>query len=190
MCRVGVSSRNATVSVVLSGLLAVFSSICLAAAPAATDDQIKDLIVVVRSSFDGVPKLGAGIIFGVEADRVYILTANHNVRHGVGTDQHQADEVQVQFKWTPGETLNAKLLNSFDDNLDLAVLVATTNVGSSLHFDWLGSSASLDRGSPVYFIGHPKGNLWEMNVKPAAISKKETARTYFQSDDVAPGNSG
>jgi len=171
-------------------LLAVFSFTCLAAPPGETDEQLKDLVVVVSSKFDGKPKLGAGIIFGTEADRVYILTANHNVRHGVGTEQQQADEVQVQFKWMPGETLKATLLNSFDDNLDLAVLVANVTTGGSLHFDWLGNSASLDRGAAVYFIGHPKGNLWEMTVKPAAISKKETARLYFQSDYVAPGNSG
>jgi hypothetical protein len=185
------SSRRWTATVARhSVLLATVSSTCLVAAPAQTDEQLKDLIVVVNSVFNGNPKLGAGIIFGTEADRVYILTANHNVRHGVGTEQTQADEVQVQFKWRPGETLKAKLLNSFDDNLDLAVLVATASTGGSLHFDWLGNSASLDRGAPVYFIGHPKGNLWEMTVKPAAISKKETARIYFQSDYVAPGNSG
>jgi hypothetical protein len=181
--------RRAVKAVQLSILFAVIFSVCLTAW-ANTDDQLKDLIVVVKSKFDGNLKIGAGIIFGTEPDRVYILTVNHNVRHGVGVEQKQADEIQVQFKWMPGEPLNAKRLNSFDDNLDLAVLVVNTNAGSGLHFDWLGNSESLDRGAEVYFIGHPRGNLWEMTVKPAAISKKESARLYFQSDFVAPGNSG
>jgi hypothetical protein len=39
-------------------------------------------------------------------------------------------------------------------------------------------------------IGHPNGHLWETTVKPAAVSRQEGPRIYFQSELVAPGNSG
>ena len=40
------------------------------------------LVVMVKSTFSGSAKTGAGIIFGYQKDALYIATANHNVRWG------------------------------------------------------------------------------------------------------------
>ncbi len=169
-----------------AGLAAFFA---YAAPLTEVDDRVKDLIVVVRSDFGGGSAMAAGIIFGTEADRTYILTANHNVRRGVA-GQNPAAEIVVQFRWLPGESTPATLLNSFDESLDLAVIAVKQNPGAGLRLDWLGDSDSLSPGDSVFFIGHPKGNLWEATVKPAAVSRHEGPRIYFQSELVAPGNSG
>jgi hypothetical protein len=179
--------RYIGLAILLAGL-----GTALAFAEAATDadDRVKELIVVVRSDFGGTSTVGAGIIFGTESDRIYILTANHNVRRGVA-GENPAVQVVVQFRWLPAETVPATLLNSFDESLDLAVItVARQNLGASLQFDWLGDSDALSPGDSVYFVGHPKGNLWELTVRPSTVSRKDDARIYFQSEFVAPGNSG
>jgi S1-C subfamily serine protease len=80
---------------------------------------------------------GAGIIFGYTASRIYIATANHVVRQGID----EAKNVRAQFRWLPGESIDAKLLEHVDSNLDLAVLVVTDRVETdlkSLPFDQLG----------------------------------------------------
>ncbi|HZT28628.1 MAG TPA: hypothetical protein VFA33_02005 [Bryobacteraceae bacterium] len=103
------------------------------------EEQIKNLVVVVRSAFPrGARDLGAGIIFGAALHRLYILTANHVVRQGVET----AQAVDVEFRWLPGERSGARLLSTADTGLDVAVLsVETAAPPGLLHFDRLGIPA-------------------------------------------------
>jgi len=102
-----------------------------------------------------------------------------------------ADTVSVQVKWLPGERLKATLLDNADAGLDLAVL--SIQVGDSvpdLHYDVLGDPAALQPGEDVYTLGHPNGNLWQMNMKPDAVSSKKLDSIFFQSSFIAPGHSG
>lgn len=175
-------------TVLVSALLAVAVLPSTAKAPAEDAKPIENLVVYVDSKLgDGSEFVGSGIIFGSGPGRLYIVTANHNVRRGADA----AQDVKVQFKWLPGESFKALLLDSFDTDLDLAVLSVTgVDAGSILEFDLLGSSASLVRGDPVYCLGHPNGNRWAMNTKGDELIRKDATKIYFQSSFVNPGVSG
>jgi hypothetical protein len=149
--------------------------------------QLQNLVVVVRAHVDNEDTIGTGIIFGASSTRFYIVTANHTVRMGASA----ADAVSVQVKWLPGQRLKATLLDNADAGLDLAVLsVQAAESSPILHYDVLGSAAAVQEGDDVYTLGHPNGNLWQMNVKPDAVSSKKLNSIYFQSNFIAPGDSG
>ncbi len=149
--------------------------------------QLDDLVVVVRSHLNDEDKIGTGLIFGASATRLYIVTANHNVRTGA-TD---ASTVSLQFKWQPSQRLNATLLDNSDHDLDVAVLsVEAPESLPILHYDILGDPAVLQAGDDVYTLGHPNGNLWQINMKPDAVSSERADRVLFQSTFLAPGHSG
>jgi hypothetical protein len=172
----------------VSASLAVVLLPSWAKAPAEESKPIENLVVYIDSRLgDGSEFVGSGIIFGSGPGRLYIVTANHNVRRGADA----AQDVRLQFKWLPGESFKALLLDSFDNDLDLAVLSVTgVEAGSILEFDLLGSSASLVRGDPVYCLGHPNGNRWAMNTKGDELTRKDASKIYFQSSFVNPGVSG
>jgi hypothetical protein len=155
--------------------------------PAATsnqaEEQIKNLVVVVRSEAGA----GAGIVFGEEPGQLYILTANHVVRRG----GESAKAVDVECRWLPGKRIKAQLLDTADATLDIAVLTAAVTVPANLlHFDRLGDPAKLSRGDAVFSLGHPNGNIWESNVRPDAVSQNDGVHLFFQSDFIRPGHSG
>ena len=82
--------------------------------------KTKQLTVMINATIDGDTRPGAGIIFGLTNNQVYIATANHLVRRGLS----KASEIQVEFQWLPGQPLPAQLLTYYDDRaLDLAVIV-------------------------------------------------------------------
>jgi hypothetical protein len=148
---------------------------------------MEDLIVVVRSHVLNEDRIGTGIIFGASSDRLYIFTANHNVRAGA----NDAESVSVQLKWLPDEHLKATLLQNSDAALDVAVLtVQAPDSTPILHYDVLGDPSSLQPGDDVYSLGHPNGNLWQTNMKPDSVSSTKFDSIYFQSNFIGPGQSG
>jgi hypothetical protein len=158
-------------------------------ASVATEERIKSLIVMITCRLGDKENFGAGIIFGYTASRIYIATANHVVRQGID----EAKNVRVQFKWLPGESIEAKLLGNADSNLDLAVLVVTGRVEidlKSLPFDQLGDSTSVKRGDLVHSIGNPRGQQWRVNVTPDRVSDIVGDTISFESGFIGPGHSG
>ena len=154
-----------------------------------SEERIKPLIVMITCQLGDKESFGAGIIFGYGPSRIYIATANHVVREG--TDA--AKNVRVQFKWLPGESIEAKLLGHADSSLDLAVLVVTDRVETdfrSLPFDQLGDSTSLKRGDSVHSIGNPRGQQWRVNVTPDRVSDSVGDTISFESGFIGPGHSG
>ena len=154
------------------------------------DDPLQ-LVVVITGRLGGVDRLGAGIVVGEGGDRLYIATANHVVRQGGKPVQ----DLRVRFKALPGEALEAKLLDDFDDKLDLAVLsVADLKRRgidvSALPFARLGDLNALTRGSEVYELGHPNGKRWRMNVAPDRFARKTGDWLHFESTFLASGHSG
>jgi hypothetical protein len=76
---------------------------------------------MITSQFsDGVAEAGAGIIFGIENDRLYIATA----AHVVVKEAKPAREVQVQFRGL-NKPVKASLLRHQGQPLDLAALSVT-----------------------------------------------------------------
>ena len=58
------------------------------------------------------------MIVGIRNDRMHIATANHIVRRG----GQEIKDLRVLFDWLPGEWTEAKLLDTNDSTMDLAVL--------------------------------------------------------------------
>src|SRR5215831_13296172 len=82
-------------------------------------EKPKQMTVMINATIDGDTRPGAGIIFGLTKDQIYIATANHLVRRGLS----KASDIQVEFKWLPGQPIAAQLLTYYDDRaLDLAVI--------------------------------------------------------------------
>ena len=67
--------------------------------------------------------IGAGVVVGYQNDRLYVATANHVVRTTALTGEAvSAEDIHVEFSRLPGASSAAKLLTTFDETLDLAVL--------------------------------------------------------------------
>jgi S1-C subfamily serine protease/Tol biopolymer transport system component len=151
------------------------------------EEQIKNLIVVVRTSFADGADTGAGILFSAEPGRLLLLTANHVVRKGA----QAAKTVDVEFRWRPGEQVTAQLLEASDPILDLAVVsVSALAPPNLLRFDRLGNPEKVNRGDPVFAVGHPNGKLWESSERPDVMSQKDGIHLFFQSSFIRPGHSG
>src|SRR5262249_37073972 len=139
---------------------------------------------------DGDTRPGAGIIFGLAKEQIYIATANHLVRRGLS----KASDIQVEFKWLPGQPVAAELLTYYDDRaLDLAVIVVDATKArlgqARLPFEGVGDSATLTRDSPVTAIGYPNGTAYD--VSAGQISQMEAVSLKYRvAGLVAGGYSG
>ena len=60
---------------------------------------------MISSDIDGESHIGAGIIFSVEDDKIYIATANHVVRRG----SSEAKSVKVKLRWKLGDSVPAEI---------------------------------------------------------------------------------
>jgi Trypsin-like peptidase domain len=180
------------VVVILGAIMIVTPSVDLRheqepAEPLRNEERIKPLVVMIKCRVGNTENFGAGIIFGSSDNRIYIATANHLVRQG----SEETQDVRVELKWLPGESVEAKLLENADNNLDLAVLSVVGKIGQpSLSFEQLGDPAILKRGDAVYSIGNPRGHKWSVNVAPDRVSGKSGDVISFQSNFIGPGHSG
>ncbi len=168
---------------------AALAAVGLIAQDASTDvalDKAKQLTVMINATIDGDTKPGAGIIFALANNQVYIATANHLVRRSTS----QASDIQAEFQWLPGQPVPAQLLTYYDDRaLDLAVIVidfAKAHLGQAqLPFDRFGDSSKLTRGSPVSAIGYPNGKAYD--VSTGQISQIEAVSLKYRVAGLVPG---
>src|SRR5215472_19273847 len=108
------------VSWIAAGLVAISGALAQSQISDDALEKTKQLTVMINATIDGDTRPGAGIIFGLAKDQIYIATANHLVRRGLS----KASDIQVEFKWLPGQPIAAQLLTYYDDRaLDLAVIV-------------------------------------------------------------------
>jgi hypothetical protein len=171
---------------VLAGVFAAVSGVS-AQADRSAEEQIKNLLVVVRSTFADEADAGAGILFRAEPGRLWLVTASNEIRKGGET----AKSIDVEFRWRPGQRVPAQLLDMPDPGLGFAVVsVPASAPPGLLHFDHLGDPAAVNRGDPVISVGHPNGRLWEASVRPDLISKTDGIRLFFQSTFLGPGSAG
>jgi hypothetical protein len=152
------------------------------------EQKTKPLVVMIKGQLGEDETIGAGIIIGIRSDRMYIVTANHVVRRGGKESQN----VRVLFEWLPGEWRTARLLDSADNGLDLAVL-SVENVKSlaadHLVYDRLSAKPpAVQQG--VFFIGYGGAESWHTRRAPDAISGVSGETIRFQSSFLVPGDSG
>jgi hypothetical protein len=150
------------------------------------------LVAMIEGRLAGDDTIGAGIIFGLGPDRLFIATANHVVRRG----NQEVQNLRVQFRWLPGDRIEAKLQPEIDRSLDLAVLSVATlpelriPQSHNLRFDRLADAGAMKRGDPVYSIGYPNARPWHMRVVPDTISETSSGLLRFESVSLAQGHSG
>jgi Trypsin-like peptidase domain len=150
-------------------------------------EQIKNLLVVVRTTFADDSAIGAGILFSAEPGRLCFVTAKDIVQKGGET----AKSIDVEFRWRPGQRVQAELLNMPESGLGFVVVsVPVSAPPDLLRFDLLGNTAAVNRGDPVIVVGHPNGRLWEAATRPGLISQNDGIRLFFQSNFLAPGSEG
>lgn len=149
-------------------------------------------IVLIEGRLGETPTLGAGIIVGRDGDVLYVATANHVVRRG----SVQAHDLKVVLHTGKNRRWQANLLPRFDSTLDLTVLAISGvsnndfDVCSSLSLLIRPKVDSIGRGTRVYPVGHPNGELWILPAEPDAIVRVEEASITFQSVVLSVGHSG
>lgn len=147
-------------------------------------------VVMVEGKQQGTTSFGAGIVIGSRAGRVYVATANHVVRSG----RDPATEIKVQFRFLPGERFDARLLDTKDNDLDLAVLSVSATGGAvprdQFNYRVLGKSTSLQRGSDVHPLGYPQAQAWGVGLNPEKVDSLKPTEIAFQSSYIQQGHSG
>ncbi|PNG53100.1 putative oxidoreductase/HEAT repeat-containing protein [Variovorax sp. WDL1] len=151
----------------------------------------RSLVVQISGRLDGEDVVGTGIVFGSNADRLYIATARHLVRQGMST----LSQPTVRLNMLPGEAIPALLLEHSDRDLDLAVLeirdpaqhrVVVSNI---LPFDRIGGTQSLEPNAKVYAVGLPV-ELANMPAQANHFDRSVGIQVVFESTTVRRGYSG
>jgi len=182
----------------------IFTSILFISYPVAITAQDKEpefdaeyektaqLIVMLRTHYDGIEEFGAGIIFGRQKNRLLIATAYHILHRGT----LQPEKIHASLKAMPGKFLEATLLKHSDESgLDLAVIALDDlekeglNV-CSLTFDHLGKPRDLKRKDSVYSVGNPNGVAWARSLEADKVSQVSGDEIVFQSLFITSGHSG
>lgn len=149
-------------------------------------DRIKPLLAMITcAASEGAESFGAGILVGMEKDRVWIATAAHVV-------QPCSADIQVRFKGA-GRDYTATVVRKADPPLDLAVLsVAGVRPAdlTAVPLDRLGDPTSLKRGDPLYLVGNPAGEAWSASDTPDRMVNTEGDLLNFTSIAIAQGHSG
>jgi alpha-tubulin suppressor-like RCC1 family protein len=174
--------------------LVVFVSLGLPAIGAAqlaedVEESAKRVIVMVQCSTGEVDLPGAGLLIGMDAERVYVATATHVVSKCA-----QNDRTRVRFRWSSAP-LPARVLNSIPLPLDLAVVAvpraaAMQGAPISVSLDRLGDPALMRRGDPVYALGNPRGIPWGVSAAPDRFASLEGDVILFASTFIGEGHSG
>jgi hypothetical protein len=148
---------------------------------------------MIRGTLAGAPFVGAGVILGLGSDRLYVATANHVVREaGLAGDDVLAEDLEVQLHWLRGEWQPATLLDTFDANLDLAVLAVAGASGLAvppLAWASIVTPESLVPGEPVVPIGYPGGMPWFVPRQTLVVSNVGPQAVQTEGN-LVPGHSG
>ena len=154
-----------------------------------TNDEVKNLVVMINADLASAESSGAGIVFNVARNRLYIVTANHVVRRA----DADADAVTVEFWQLPGEQFEATLLAPLDTSLDMAVLTARIeDVGLSETDFSFGSLTGGDvtASSSITSVGQGSGRDWVTLVEPTNVIQSQAGLLELQAAGVSQGDSG
>ena len=147
-------------------------------------DEAEQLVVMMEARVAGVERFGAGIIFGVSDDALYIVTADHVVRQG-GQVVHEATDITVRLKSSPDRPLPATLLPDRNTRLDLAVLKIDLLKSGRIEteviaFDRVADAKQLKPGQLLHSLGYPNRREWRMNVQPDTLAAVRQDRVEYR----------
>ncbi len=149
-------------------------------------DAAKSLVVMIEGKLGEAPTQGAGIVFAVQGDLVYIATAYHVVRPG----EKRATDLKVRFWQKQTESFPADHFDDARSEYDLAVLRVRAP-GLQFRLDRLADLTSFKESDKVYAIGYPGGTKrWGVTYSPGTIDDVQTLRLSVQSAYIKAGHSG
>ncbi len=151
-------------------------------------DAAKSLVVMIEGRLGDNPTQGAGIVFAVQGDLVYIATAYHVVRPG----EKRATDRKVRFWQKQTETFSADHYDDARSEHDLAV-IRVRAPGLKFQLDRLTETdlASFKKGHKVWAIGYRSGiDRWGVTYMPGTITDVQTMRLSVQSLYIEEGYSG
>lgn len=165
-----------------------------AAQVVADEEKAKIPIAMIKTFFSEGESIqfGAGVIFGTDDSRIYILTANHLLRRFVDGKWEGATKIEVRFHFLPGQPFKAILLVDHDQELDLGLINVSVDQSfpfGKLRFGEISNSATLKRRQELNTIGCPNGTEWGTSADFYHVSEVNT-RFFKFVGIVHPGTSG
>ena len=153
-------------------------------------ERAKNRVVMIEGRFGEHKTFGAGIILSKRENRIYLVTVKHVVRRS----DKNADKLRVRFKFLPGESFPASVLD-VDPTLDLAVIGVLGlrdqyRAIESMAYDALAEAKLLRAEDSLHAIGFPGENPWFVSAIPERYLERIGSQIFFQSDTLAQGYSG
>ena len=154
-------------------------------------DEEKAESLVVRITAPNTE--GAGILFYVDDQYVYGITAKHVVfQRG-----KVIDGLRVELRSWAGRHLPVESFKLHYQE-DLAVFraelapagLSRAEVSKVVRFDQLGSSDELDPGVALYSLGHSTAGAWISSKDPLRMDRKEGPVAFLFKSDCPQGHSG
>ncbi len=163
--------------------------LCLGFASAQTEysEEVKRLVVMLENEVGGEYEIGAGIVFALARNRIYIATASHVV------DAEDDAKLTAKFWQLPGETFEASVLAPLDTSLDMSVVsVRVEDVGLKLEdfpFELL-TGGDIETSEKVISVGQGSGRPWVTLEQDLNVIGKEPGILEVQFSGVSQGDSG
>ncbi len=149
----------------------------------------RPLVVALLSYQPGrsLPQIGAGVVIGEDATRVYVATALHVVEG--------ADRILARFEAARTDTIQAEVVARPEEGnaLDLAVIALPRSASIDAYrasLDRLGDPGRIDQEAPVSPIGCPDEVCWTGPTPADRVLTATPVEILFQSDFVKRGSSG
>lgn len=154
-------------------------------------EQAERLVATLTAKFATGASHGAGILVGGRGGALYIVTANHVVRRG----EEKARTVIVRLRIVPGVTLEGQVLDDYDEDLDVGVIVVEGIQGQAasladVPFRSLGAPERLQRGDELHGIGNPQGGGLTTSLAPFRFRERHGSILRFEAPSLAVGYSG
>lgn len=134
---------------------------------------------------------GAGVIFHVDDEYAYAITAKHVV-----LKKMIIEGLKAQFRF-PGPSLPVELYRASPDE-DMAIVridlkplrKPSAEILRQLPFDQLGENEALDPGDKLYTIGHSTAGSWITAKQPLPYDRLDGSDAFFFKSDCPQGHSG
>jgi hypothetical protein len=161
-----------------------WATLCMAQPHERTQEDARRLIVMINGEAPDAAVFGAGIIIGSSDKRLYILTANHVLRGGAGSQVFDKLRVRLWAPWSASRWVelggDSVQPLEYDTDLDVAALAlelpeSLGNYAQQIAVDCLTSSHAVSVRMPVHLIGQAGLVSWNYSTTGNQVAQKPTA---------------
>lgn len=164
-----------------------------AQAHAAPRDKAMQGVAMIETELAGHRANGAGLVLGLERDRVYIATANHVVRRVASGGVVAASSVLVRFYAEPQLAVEGQLEGKWRTDFDIAFVSVERKFvpADALKLPLLDPGASVPAavGLAVVPLGYPVSRQWTSPQERGVVSRV-ASRIEFRHPALRAGYSG